>query len=235
MDREVQKARTETIKYHEQYYGANELFEQGSWLYQPDYELDKVAELLKGRQNPIILDIGCGVGRNAIALARQLRGDNPRIHGIDLLETAIEKLIDNATKYSVAEFISGEARDMDDLSLEEGLYDCILSISVLEHSRSYAIMINTIQKIMRATKNGGFNRLTFSTDRTVTSVKTGLPLESLVETPLRIDSIERELQSLYRDWSIEILDRIEYDENLERFGEQVNWKSSDLSFLAQKY
>lgn len=234
MKKESQSARLETIRYHEDYYGSNKLYEEGSWLSEPDYEIEKLIEHLLNVDEPRILDLGAGVGRNAIYLAQKLDSNNPTIDCYDLLESAINQLKNYSIQYKVEKHINAYAQDMDNLSLEKNIYDGIMSISVLEHSQSYDTMTNTIKKLISATKSGGIHRLTFSTNRTVTSIKTGLAIESLVETPLERDSIVELLKEIYNDWSIEELSCIDYDENLERLGEEVNWKSSDLSFIALK-
>lgn len=229
-----EEARKETNKYHEQYYSDHDLFESGSWLSNPDYELEAVIEELKHRDKSKILDIGAGVGRNAIALALALKDKQPTICCLDSLSIATAKLLENATKYEVESSIKGITENMDDMVIAESLYDCILSVSVLEHSASYDIMINTIEKIINGTKSGGINRLTFSTNRTVKSLETGKIIESPVETELERDKLIEDLKRLYACWEIILLDTIDYDENLDRNGEKVNWKSSDLSFLARK-
>ena len=230
----MNKARQETIRYHEDYYGSNKLFEEGSWLEKPDYELDKVIKHLENTDSAKILDLGCGVGRNAIYVARKLKNKKAKIDCFDLLDSAIEQLKEYSNNFDVAENINAKAEDMDSLELKQDYYDGILSISVLEHSQSYDTMINTIYGITNATKNNGINRLTFSTDRKVTVIETGLPIESLVETPLKRDNIVKLLRDIYKDWTIEILESIDYDEDLEHTGKQVNWQSKDLSFLAIK-
>ena len=234
MNSSLEKARKETTDYHEQYYGDHELFEKGSWLSEPDYELNNVIELLKPVKSPEILDIGAGVGRNAISLALKLTENRPLITCIDSLPSATEKLLQYATKYKVESSIKARTEDMDSMEIEPEYYDCILSVSVLEHSASYDIMINTIEKIKKGTNCDGINRLTFSTDRTVKSLETGMIIESPVETILSREILMKDLERLYSNWEILLLDTIDYDENLDRKGEKVNWKSSDLSFLARK-
>ena len=234
MNSNLEEARRETNEYHEQYYSDHKLFENGSWLSEPDYELNTVVNELKNRKEPSILDIGAGVGRNAIALALALKENKPMITCVDSLPKATEKLIEYATKYRVASGIIALTEDMDSMEIKKQSFDCILSISVLEHSASYDIMINTINKIIDGTKSGGINRLTFSTDRSVKSLETGKIIESPVETVLNREELLKDLKKLYSGWEIVLLDSIDYDENLDRNGEQVNWKSSDLSFLARK-
>lgn len=80
-----------------------------------------------------VLDLGCGVGRNAIYIAEQFEGKLCRIDGVDILPLAIDKLREYAMKYHVSLAINGIVGTIDDFAIEKKKYDLILAISALEH------------------------------------------------------------------------------------------------------
>ena len=102
MSQNVESIRCAERESHLKTYTEFELFELGSWLSKPVSTVIKYTEGLKNKTSSTIriLDLGCGVGRNAIAIANTLNGYNVNIECIDLLDFAIEKLLLNANKFS---------------------------------------------------------------------------------------------------------------------------------------
>ena len=86
-----EQSRTKEMSYHHHFYEEHELFQPGSWLSKPAPgvidQLEYVSE-----DAPQVLDLGCGVGRNAIPIAQYIKNGGGHITGVDLLPVAIEKL-----------------------------------------------------------------------------------------------------------------------------------------------
>lgn len=228
-------ARQETINYHEKYYSQHKLFEQGSWLAEPDPAcLAIVKKMVQAGKALQILDIGCGVGRNAIALAQLLKETNSQIRCVDMLPLALEKLREYARWYGVENIVVPVLVDMDDLDIEPGCYDFILAVSCLEHSKDLEILWRTLTAIQRGTARGGYNRLSFSTDRQVVDAVSNLPITTLVETPLRGDILLEELTRRYSNWQNLKIETSVYSETLEYNGQPVCWSSKEISLVASR-
>ena len=71
-----------------------------------------------------ILDIGCGPGRQTLALARATRA---RITAIDLLPEYLTELESRAERAGVADRIETRVMSMDSISLEPGTFDLVWS------------------------------------------------------------------------------------------------------------
>lgn len=59
--------RQEEKNYHEQY----KLFEAGSWLFKPVKTVMDLMNHFDGQNNLQVLDLGSGVGRNSIPIAKK--------------------------------------------------------------------------------------------------------------------------------------------------------------------
>jgi 2-polyprenyl-3-methyl-5-hydroxy-6-metoxy-1,4-benzoquinol methylase len=104
-----------TRDYHQNLYSQHELFENGSWLEKNDeLLLDIVKKNFANKDGVRILDIGSGVGRNAIPIAQVIAPNNGLVTCIDFLDIAIEKLKTNAKKYGVAGVIEAINQDLED-------------------------------------------------------------------------------------------------------------------------
>lgn len=228
-------ARQETISYHEKYYSQHKLFEEGSWLAQPDAaSVDIAKQLLQNKKNLHILDIGCGVGRNAIALARLLSHTQSLVRCVDMLPLALEKLKEYAGLFGVENIIEAALVDMDELHIEPERYDLILAISCLEHSKDLATLWHTLTAVQNGTAGGGYNRLWFSTDRQVVEADSGLPVATAVETPLDGGLLLEGLNRHYSTWTDLRVETSLYSELLEYKGRPVRWSSKEVSLIARK-
>lgn len=228
-----QAAREETIRYHESYYSSHKLFEEG-WLTKPDEEINRIVSCLSATPHARVLDIGCGVGRNAIPIARELKLSGVVVDCYDMLDSAIEMLTAYAAKFDVAENIAGKCVDIDSFEIQADHYDAMLAISVLEHSKSVSTIESTLEQMVRGTRKGGVNRITISTDRRATECGTGTPVNTHVETPMTKEQVKGMLEKTYSGWTIDRLSLVPYKEDLELDGRLVTWTCTDVSFLARK-
>lgn len=231
-----QKARSETIKYHEEYYGKHALFEKGSWLEKPDQlTMDLIVDWRSEKRSGLkILDLGAGVGRNSVPLALELKDLHAEITCVDFLQTAIDKLLENARQHAVEDCIVGKQSDFETLCIREEHYDLILAVSVLEHCSCFEGITGVIDGIISGTKSGGYNRLEFTTNRNVRDQKTGEQIPTFVETPLESEILIAMLKDKYKSWQIQKLELTPYEEVLEREGRKILWKSMQLNIVTQK-
>lgn len=78
------------------------------------------------------LDLGCGVGKNCIAVAKHFKQIPCIIDCVDILELAIENY-----------------------SIEENAYDLVLAVSALEHMDTKESLIRKLAEINRGIRTGG--------------------------------------------------------------------------------
>lgn len=196
--------------------------------------MHRLVSLLSATVNAKVLDIGCGVGRNAIAVARELKLNGVIVDCYDVLDSAIAMLHEYAEKFGVRENIAGQCVDMDAIKIEPAYYDAILAVSVLEHSSSIEGVERLLSEIVSGTRKGGANRLTISTDRRVTACDTGEPIDTRVETPMTSEQVSEMLQRFYKGWHIDRLSLVPYKEDIVYNDRLVTWSCTDVSFFARK-
>lgn len=129
----LQKIRQAEAESHTEAYKENNLFAAGSWLAKPVKTVLDLFPLFDGYREIHVLDLGCGVGRNCIPAAKAFSRVSCRVDCVDILDFAIEKLLDNAEKFGVSDQICGVVSSIDDYEIQDSSYDLIMAISALEH------------------------------------------------------------------------------------------------------
>lgn len=105
----------------------------------------------------LVLDVGCGEGRNSIFLA----GEGHKVEAFDLSENGVAKAREIAREQGVeAAFFQ---QDLGEFAFQKD-YDVILSHGVLHLPRK-AVRDAFIQKMQRHTKPGGYNVIGIFTNR----------------------------------------------------------------------
>lgn len=230
------RAREETLQYHKAYYSRFKLFEKDSWLENPDQPLMRLLDYLEGKIE--ILDLGCGVGRNAIPMAQDLKkgNKNATITCVDVLAESIDLLKEYASTYKVEDIIEAVLADNDMFIIEPNKYDLIAAISTLEHCQGKNNVAKLMTAIAKGTKSGGFVRIEMTTNRRVTDTSTNQPVPTFVETPLDGEEVQEMLQAkdTFAGWNIISLTVDPYEEELAKEDRTVHWCSTQINFTAQK-
>lgn len=234
MSADFERARSETLNYHKAYYCRFKLFEKDSWLEAPDRSLMDLVAFLDG--SPQILDLGCGVGRNAVPMAQALKKTkrNGTVTGVDVLAESIDMLKEYAAEYGVAEIIKAVVADNDDFVIEPESYDLIAAVSTLEHCHGKDRVKELMAEIGAGTRHGGFVRIEMTTDRRVTDVATSEAIPTYVETPLTRLEVEDMINDVFKGWNVLKSTIDPYEEVLEKDGRSVHWCSTQINFSAQK-
>lgn len=142
-------------KSHMEAYSSFELYAAGSWLAKPVGTVMDTLVHFTDYQKLRVLDLGSGVGRNAVAVAKHFQGRECQIDCVDILEMAIEKLNENARKYGVSEAIRGILSSIDTYEIREDSYDLVIAISALEHVCSRKAFVEKLQEIKWGLRSGG--------------------------------------------------------------------------------
>lgn len=242
MQANIDKARQETIAYHEEYYSKHKLFDKDSWLAAGDQELlklaDKLADIYMANSSaPLtVLDLGAGVGRNCIPLAQALKAlaVKATIEAIDILPQSIEMLQENAVKYAVGDYIKASCQDNDALNLEPNKYDLVFAISVLEHCRGKGKVREILTKMASAVRPGGYCQIEITTDRKVTALDNGDEFATSVETPLTKEEVKELLDQAFAKFETERYTVFAYQEEILREERKALWHSQQTSFIARR-
>lgn len=217
---------------HTAAYEALELYAPGSWLSQPVKALQALLPLYESRVGLRVLDLGSGVGRNAIACARQL--PDSRVDCVDILPLAIEKLRENARNYGVSQRITGIVAPVDSFPIEPGGYDMILAASVLEHLDARESAIRKMQEIAEGIRTGGAAMILMNTGVKEWDADTGEALDAQFEVNLPPEEVRGLLSDFFRGWEVLWDKCIHYEYPVPR-GERMAVISSEVvTFTARR-
>ena len=217
---------------HTAAYEALELYAPGSWLSQPVKALQALLPLYESRVGLRVLDLGSGVGRNAIACARQL--PDSRVDCVDILPVAIEKLRENARNYGVSQRITGIVAPVDSFAIEPNGYDIILAASVLEHLDAQKSAIRKMQEIAEGIRPGGAAMILMNTGVKEWDADTGEALDAQFEVNLPPEEVRALLSEFFRGWEVLWDKCIHYEYPVPR-GERMAVISSEVvTFTARR-
>lgn len=132
MDKRLEEIRESERKSHTEMYSNEELYNSESWLKKPIKTVRDLIPLFNDYKKLDVLDLGCGVGRNCLAIAQEYKNIDCSIDCVDILEIAIEKLSQYADEYGVLHCINGIVKPIEDYKIEKESYDLIIGVSSLE-------------------------------------------------------------------------------------------------------
>lgn len=204
MDERVARIREEEKKYHEACYDDYKLFEEGSWLHKPVLTVMNNLDLLD-QSGPIsVLDLGCGVGRNSIPIAKVLQEHHiqGQVVCVDLLESALRKLMSYGEQFGVHHLLKPVASDIGNFTISEKEYDYIVAVSSLEHVNTEAMLHHTLHHMTAGTKDNGINCIIINTNIRETDIRSGESLEVLIELNMETQAMEHLLSKAYTSWEV---------------------------------
>ena len=189
-------------KSHTVLYTSEKLYDSDSWLHKPVKTVQELADHFAGHQDLRVLDLGCGVGRNSIYLAERFRDISCAFDCVDLLDVAIEKLMDNARERGVSQSINGIARSIEDYEIKPASYDLILAVSALEHVESEAVFRKKLAEIRAGIREKGIVCLIINSDTRESRADTEELLEAQFEVNLPSDAVTEILGDTFRGWEV---------------------------------
>lgn len=226
-------AQEESDRYHREYYSSHQLFEAGTWIEKPNSALLEIGDRLLERKEITLLDLGSGVGRNAIPLAQRLSSTLATIDCVDIVDVAIQKLKENAAFYKVAHIIKPFLANVGEFHIAPDRYDFIMAMSVLEHAVAPTQFRSIIERVQTGTRVGGFNCLSITTNLSETNCKTGERIAPLISTAISSAACEALLRDVYRDWDVQRLDFSNFSQRITREEAEIDW-SADYCLLVAK-
>ena len=185
---------------HTEAYENLTLYAPGSWLSKPVKALEALLPLYRGREDLRVLDLGSGVGRNAIACAREF--PECTVECVDILPVAIEKLMENAAAFGVSHAVRGIVAPADGFEIEKESYDIILAASVLEHLDSEAGAVRKLAQIQAGIRPGGAVLIVMNTGVREWDAETSEPLQPQFEVNLPPERVKTLLSAQFAGWEV---------------------------------
>ena len=217
---------------HTEAYENLTLYAPGSWLSKPVKALEALLPLYEQERGLRVLDLGSGVGRNAIACAARLRDST--VECVDILPVAIEKLRENAKIYGVSEQIHGIACPVDRFEVEKDGYDLIIAASVLEHLDSRESAVRKLWEISAGVRPGGAVLIVMNTGVRERDCESGESLPPQFEVNLPPTEVRALLADAFRGWEVLWDKCIHYEYQVPRFGRNAQICAEVVTFTARR-
>lgn len=186
---------------HIEIYSTAKLFESGSWLQKPVKTVTDLLEHFKNYKEFNVLDLGCGVGRNCIPIAKEFKS-NCSIDCVDILDFAIEELKKNSIEFGVENEINSIVSSIDEFQIKENNYDLIIAVSALEHVDSVESFKSKLIEICNGTRKNGIVCLIINSEIKEINKETGEKLIPQFEVNLKTRKLLDLLNDAFNGWDI---------------------------------
>lgn len=153
-----------------------------------------------GKDELMVLDLGCGVGRNSIPMAKKVMEKQGQIICVDLLETALTKLMAYSKEHGVENFIEPVRCDIGEYAIQPNQFDVIIAVSSLEHVNSKETLTKVLVDMANGTKNDGIICIILNSNVKETDLITNQSLEPLIEVNMTTDESWELLKNIYYNW-----------------------------------
>ena len=230
----LQQIREEEKKDPEADFEQREVYEEGSWIDNPTPNIIELIARLSLNEPLAVLDLGCGVGRNSIPLAKLVQLGGGHVHCVDLLEVALDKLKEYSKEYTVDDVISTEQADIGQYRIPADAYDYIVVASTLEHVQSEEVLRRTLRGFAEGTKSGGMNYIDMNTNIEEYDLASGRRRDVLVEVVLSKEKALKLLRANYEGWEEVHLEDKPIELEIDRNGTPVLFKANCLTFAVRK-
>lgn len=220
--------------YHEACYNKHKLFEAGSWLHKPVQTVMNHLQAFDDAPELTVLDLGCGVGRNSIPMARTLGTRSGRIVCVDLLETALDKLSDYAKEHGVSDRLELHCSDIGDFQVPMNSFDYIVAVSTLEHVESEAVFAEVLNRLKQGTKPGGILCIIMSTNIEELDPATGCKLEPCMEVNLGTEQAYGYMNRTFAGWELLQTSVKPQSYPIDRNGQAITLRVDCLTYVVQK-
>lgn len=187
---------------HIEMYSNSELYKEGSWLRKPIKTILDIIPLFSDTHELNVLDLGCGVGRNCIAIAQSFKNIPCKIDCVDILNLAIEKLYDNAKELGVVSSINGIVETIENYHIKENKYDLIIAISALEHIDSEQSFLTKLYEIKNGVHSNGIICLVINSDIVENEKSTGKEIPAQFEVNLPTEELQDILEKTFSGFKI---------------------------------
>ena len=234
MDNRLASIRDNEEKSHTEIYLKEKLYESDSWLKKPIKTVQDLMECFAEYRELNVLDLGCGVGRNSIFVAKSFHGEKCVVDCVDILPVAIDILEKNAAEHGVQDRINGVVTPIEDYKIAEDYYDLIMAVSALEHIDSEKHFYQKLAEIKAGTRRSGIACLVINSDVKEIDSASGEELMPNFEVNLQTDTIFDFLDDEFSGWEVmkRSISAQEYD--IPRDGITSRLSTRVITFVARK-
>lgn len=234
MDERLVRIRESERKSHTEIYMNEELYNSNSWLQKPIKTIRELALLFDEYSELRVLDLGCGVGRNSIYIAERFKGKNCIVDCVDLLDIAIERLIQNASEHNVSLSINGINKSIEEFKIDSQSYDFIMAISALEHidtEESFVIKLNEIKNGLR---ENGIACFVINSNVKEMNLDTNEIIDAQFEVNLPTEKLQEHLANVFSDWDLLKTSVIEQEYDIPREMFVSHLHTDVVTYVARK-
>ena len=218
---------------HIEIYSKEELYKSYSWLNKPIKTVTDIIPYFKGYKELNVLDLGCGIGRNCIAVAQSYKDILCNVDCVDLLELAVEKLYENAKVYGVDTQIHGIVQAIEEYKIEREKYDFIMAISALEHINSEEAFKRKLIEIRNGIRQNGIVCLVINSNVREWNKTTKQELDAQFEINFQTDKLKELLRDTFLDWEIIKFTTQEQQYDIPRENGVCELKTNVVTLVAQ--
>lgn len=202
MNERLLRIRENERKSHTEMYLNEELYNTNSWLQKPIKTVRDISLLFDEYSEIRVLDLGCGIGRNSIYIAERFKDKRCVVDCVDLLDIAIEKLMQNAKEHNVASNINGITKSIEEFKINTQSYDFIMAISALEHIDTEESFLLKLNEIKNGLKENGIACLVINSNVKETNLNTNESIDAQFEVNLSTEKLQKNLQEVFNGWEI---------------------------------
>lgn len=202
MDERLKRIRESERMSHEEIYTDEKLYATDSWLKKPIKTVRDIMPLFAEYEKLRVLDLGCGVGRNSIYVAECFKGKDCVVECVDLLEIAIEKLLENAEERGVAASIQGIQKSIEKYAIGADSYDFIMAISALEHIDTEESFQKKLVEIRDGLREKGVVCLVINSEVREQNAETGEAVDAQFEVNISTERMQGYLKEVFEGWSV---------------------------------
>lgn len=230
----IETIRQKEKEYHDECYENNIVFKPGSWLHKPVKTIIHLMSNFDDKPEVTVLDLGSGVGRNSIPIAEMLKQKKGKVICVDLLESAISKLVEYSSHYDVKDKICPVLSDISNYSIPIESFDLIFSISAIEHLKSEIEFDNILGSMIGGTKDRGINCIIISTNVRKTLIDSGELVEPMYELLFDTEYLIRKFESVYSGWEVLKHTVKPYGVEISRDEEKIFLESDVITWAVRK-
>lgn len=202
MDERLASIRESERKSHTEIYQNEELYNTDSWLQKPIKTVQDIFLLFDSYTELRVLDLGCGIGRNSIYIAERFENKNCIVDCVDLLDIAIEKLMQNAEVHHVTPHINGITCSIEEFKIDTQVYDFIMAISALEHIDTEDSFVIKLNEIKNGLRENGVACLVINSNVQEMNLNTGENVDAQFEVNLSTEKLQEYLMKVFNGWDV---------------------------------
>lgn len=224
------RARQETIRYHEEFYATSSVGQAGTWLAQPHPMLFDALRRLPQGSAITAYDLGAGIGRHTLPMLRRLPTGSD-VYAVDLLQSALDRISKASTSGNGCVLHTVQA-DLAEFAFPAPA-DLVIVFSAIEHLPGKEPIRVLLKRIREAIKPGAVVAVGIVADRFEVG-SDGRRRPALLESGLSVVETHELLAEVFRGLEIDYLrtDRSQVEER--RDGERYTLHSKLVTFLARQ-